>query len=243
MRYAILSDIHGNVEALQAVIKDIETRDIDIIICLGDIVGYYSDPERCVELVKEHATYSVAGNHDFAGIGRIDTRHFTFYAFQAMEWTKRHLSDESKEFLSLLPMTIKMDGMFFTHSSPSRPHTFTYLFPNSEKAINEAFSSMVYKLNFIGHSHWPFFMTQEDHEIVRCDDDEVTIKDDTYYLINVGSVGQPRNHDPRSNYVIYDTDQSKVFLINVEYDYSTTQQKIFENNLPIFLAERLSQGR
>lgn len=243
MRYAILSDIHGNVEALQAVVKDIGNRSIDIIICLGDIVGYYADPEECVKLVQEHAAYSVAGNHDFAGIGRIDTKHFTFYAFQAMEWTKKHISDKAKEYLSLLPMTIKMDGMFFCHSSPARPYAFTYIFPNSDKAIQEAFSSMVYKINFIGHSHWPFIMTQEDHEIVRHEDDTVTIKNDAYYLINVGSVGQPRNHDPRSNYIIYDTDQSKVFLINVEYDYSITQQKVFENDLPIFLAERLPQGR
>ncbi len=243
MRYAIISDIHGNLEALQSVLNDIESRDIDIIICLGDIVGYYPDPELCVELTKRHAAYSVAGNHDFAGIGRIDTKHFTYYAFEAMEWTKKNLSEESKEYLSLLPMTIKMDGMLLTHSSPSHPYNFTYIFPNSDTAIHEAFSSMVYKLNFIGHSHWPFIMTQVDNRITRHSGDAVEIYDDNYYLINVGSIGQPRNQDPRSSYAIYDTDEPKVYLINVEYDYTVTQQKIIDNNLPHFLAERLSQGR
>ncbi len=243
MRYAVLSDIHGNVEALHAVLHDIESQDIDVVLCLGDIVGYYPDPEQCVELIREYAAYSVAGNHDYAAIGKIDTNNFTYYAFEAMEWTKKMLSEESKKYLSLLPMTIEMDGMLFTHSSPANPSSFVYIFPNSEKAILEAFSSMVHRINFIGHAHWPFVMTQDELKIIRCSDEVVDMYDNGYYLINVGSVGQPRNFDPRSCYAIYDTDISQVSLIAVEYDYSITQQKVFDNKLPPFLAERLAKGR
>lgn len=243
MRYAVISDIHGNVEALEAVLSDIESREIDVIICLGDIVGYYPDPELCVELVQQHAAYSVAGNHDYAAIGLIDTINFTYYAFEAMEWTKKKLSKKSKKYLSLLPLTIRMDRILFTHSSPACPADFVYIFPNSEKAIIEAFSSMVHKLNFIGHAHWPFVMMQDDIKIVRCSGDVVEICNDRYYLINVGSVGQPRNLDPRSSYAIYDTEVSQISLISVEYDYTITQRKVIDNRLPPFLAERLASGR
>lgn len=243
MKYAVISDIHGNVEALRAVLDDIESRDIDVILCLGDIVGYYPDPEPCVELIKKHATYSVAGNHDYAAIGRIETSNFTYYAFEAMEWTKKKLSEESKKYLSLLPLTIEMDGMLFTHSSPASPKSFIYIFPNSEKAILSAFSSMVHHINFIGHTHWPFIMTQDDLQIIRCQEKNVEVFSEGYYLVNVGSVGQPRNFDHRSSYAVFDTDLSLISLVAVEYDFSVTQQKVLDNNLPPFLAERLAKGR
>lgn len=243
MRYAVISDIHGNAEALLAVLEDIDHRNIDVVICLGDIVGYYPDPELCVELVREHAAYSVAGNHDYAAIGRIETNNFTYYAFEAMEWTKKNISKESKEYLSFLPLCSQMNGMVFTHSSPACPEDFVYIFPNSESAILDAFGSMVQRLNFIGHAHWPFFMVQDHKVITRFSEDNIIIKDDLYYLINVGSVGQPRNLDPRSCYAIYDTDEQLISLIHVEYDYRVTQKKVLKNNLPSFLAERLANGR
>ncbi len=243
MRYAIISDIHGNAEALEAVLCDIVSRDIDVIICLGDIVGYYSDPELCVKLVQEHVVYSVAGNHDYAAIGLINTANFTYFAYEAMEWTKKKLSEDSKDYLSSLPISIQMDKMFFVHSSPCKPNDFIYIFPNSGDAISEAFSSMVYRLNFIGHTHCPFFIVQDESGITQYTENSLIVDDDNYYLINVGSVGQPRNLDSRSCYAMYDTDESKVSLIYVKYDYRVTQQKVFKNHLPSFLAERLANGR
>lgn len=243
MRYAVISDIHGNLEALKAVLNDIELHGIDIVICLGDIVGYYPDPELCVELIKEHTTYSVAGNHDYAAINLINTDNFTYYAFEAMEWTKARLSEESKKYLASLPLTIKMDKMFFTHSSPANPSEYTYIFPNSEHAILQAFSSMVYKINFIGHAHWPFIMSQENLDIINCFENDVEIQDNRYYLINVGSVGQPRNLNTKSSYAIFDNDEMLISLKSVKYDYTITQKKVLDNNLPSFLAERLASGR
>ena len=243
MRYAIISDIHGNLEALKAVLSDISLREIDIIICLGDIVGYYPDPETCVQLIQEHAAYSVAGNHDYAAINIISTENFTYYAYEAMEWTKARLSEKSKKYLASLPLTIELDKMFFTHSSPANPEEYIYIFPNSEQAILQAFSSMVLKVNFIGHAHWPFIMVQENLDIINCLDSDVEIQDERYYLVNVGSVGQPRNLSTNSSYAIFDTDEKVVSLQNVSYDFTITQQKVMNNKLPSFLAERLASGR
>lgn len=243
MRYAIISDIHGNAEALQAVIKDIKGRSIDTIVCLGDIVGYYPDPELCIDLVKENATFCVAGNHDYAAIGRIDTHNFSYYAFTAMEWTKKNLSEKAKDFISSLPLTIEKDNMFFTHSSPSNPEDWSYVFPDSEEAVFEAFNSLVFQLNFIGHTHWPSIMIQEDDRIILHPEHSIIVDKQNFYLINVGSVGQPRDFDSRSSYCIYDSESWNISIYRISYDYTVTQRKIKEHSLPIFLSERLEKGR
>jgi predicted phosphodiesterase len=243
MRYAIISDIHGNVEALNAVLNDIKKRSVDTIVCLGDIVGYYPDPERCIDLVKKEVDYCVAGNHDYAAIGRIDTQNFTYYAYAAMEWTKQNLSDRAKEYLLTLPLTVSLGNMFFTHSSPSNPQDWVYVFPDSEETVFEAFNSLVYGLNFIGHTHWPSIMIQQDDRIILHSEHTIGLVDSHFYLINVGSVGQPRDFDSRSCYALYDDEKKEIVLIRVEYDYRITQKKIREKHLPVFLAERLEKGR
>lgn len=243
MRYAIISDIHGNVEALLAVLNDLKDRDIDKLICLGDIVGYYPDPERCVDMIKKHADFCVAGNHDYAAIGRIDTQNFTYYAFAAMEWTKANITEKASEFLRTLPLTIEIDGLFCTHSSPSNPQDWVYVFPDSEETVFEAFNSLIYRVNFIGHTHWPSIMIQQDDRVILHSEHRIYLNENNYYLINVGSVGQPRDFDSRSCYAIYDTDDQEISLIRVDYDFTVTQRKIQENHLPAFLAERLERGR
>jgi predicted phosphodiesterase len=243
MRYAIISDIHGNVEALQAVLDDIKKKSVDAIICLGDIVGYYPDPEKCVELIKKHAQHCVAGNHDYAAIGRIDTGNFTYYAFAAMEWTKANISEETKQYLGTLPLTYEKDGMFFTHSSPSNPQGWVYVFPDSEEAVFEAFNSLTYRLNFIGHTHWPSIMIQSEDRIMLHSEHTIKYNAEHYYLVNVGSVGQPRDFDSRACYVIGDTEEQTISLVRVYYDFTITQRKIRNNHLPLFLAERLEKGR
>jgi predicted phosphodiesterase len=243
MRYAVISDIHGNVEALNAVLADISEQSIDKIICLGDIVGYYPDPEKCIELVKKHVDFCLAGNHDYAAIGRIDTQNFTYHAFAAMEWTKQNISENASEFLESLALTIDLDDMYFTHSSPSNPLDWVYVFPDSEDAVFEAFSSLVHKLNFIGHTHWPSILIQDDDRIILHSDHRIKIIEGQTYLINVGSVGQPRDFDSRSCYSIFDSEKMVLSLMRVAYDYKVTQKKIRDSHLPIFLAERLEKGR
>jgi predicted phosphodiesterase len=243
MRYAVISDIHGNVEALQAVLKDIKTRSIDNIICLGDIVGYYPDPERCIDLVREHVDDCVAGNHDYAAINRIDIQTFTYYAYAAMEWTRSHISDKAKEFLASLPLTIEKDGIFMTHSSPSNPQDWIYVFPDSEDAVFEAFNSLVFRLNFIGHTHWPSIMIQEEDKIILHSEHSIKLDKKNFYLINVGSVGQPRDGDPRSAYAIYDIKMREVELRRLKYDIGKAQEKIIKAGLPERLAKRLEVGK
>jgi diadenosine tetraphosphatase ApaH/serine/threonine PP2A family protein phosphatase len=243
MRYAVISDIHGNIEALQAVMDDIGHRKADRIVCLGDIVGYYPDPEHCAEVVRKRASVSIAGNHDYAAIGRIDTAGFTYYAFAAMEWTKAAISGETREYLASLPLTAEKDGLFFAHSSPSNPEAWPYLFPDGEEAVFDAFSATPFPLNFIGHTHWPSIMIQSGERIILHPEHSIRITPGTSYLINAGSVGQPRDFDPRSSYVLYDTTSATVSIIRVAYDFSATQRKIRDNRLPVFLAERLEKGR
>lgn len=243
MRYAVISDIHGNAEALEAVLRDIEKRPIDSIVCLGDIVGYYPDPELCIELIKKYSDLCVAGNHDYAAIGKIDTQNFTYFAFAAMEWTKQNISENTKKFLETLPLTVEKDNMFFTHSSPSNPQDWVYVFPDSEETVFEAFNSLVYHINFIGHTHWPSIMIQEKDRIILHSEHSIKLNENNYYLINVGSVGQPRDFDSRSCYAIYDSDSKELSLTRVVYDYTVTQKKIKDNHLPLFLAERLKRGR
>jgi len=243
MRYAIISDIHGNLEALNAVLKDIKKRGADVTVCLGDIVGYYPDPRRCIELVKSNAKFSVAGNHDYAAIGKTDTSCFTYFAYSALEWTKQRLNDADREFLNTLPLFVEQDGVFFTHASPNAPEKFSYVFPDNEYSVFEAFSSLTCPITFIGHTHWASIMVQEDDKVVLRSDSRVDIIDGNIYLINVGSVGQPRDFDNRSCYAIYDTEKKEVALHRVSYNYKATQKKIRDNDLHAFLAERLEKGR
>ncbi len=243
MRYAIISDIHGNLEALQAVLEDVQRRNVDQTYCLGDIVGYYPDPEACIELIRAHANHCIAGNHDYAAIERIDTKSFTYYAYVAMEWTKHALSEKAKQFLGSLPLTFEDAGVFFAHASPNNSEEWNYVFPDSESAIFEAFSSLNCRVNFIGHTHWPSIMIQDDEKIVLHNEHSIRINKKDHYLVNVGSVGQPRDFDPRSCYAIYDTEEHDIALHRVEYDLGATQRKIIKHNLPLFLAERLANGR
>jgi predicted phosphodiesterase len=243
MKYAIISDIHGNLEALNAVFKDIRRRGADATVCLGDIVGYYPNPRQCIELVRARASVCVAGNHDYAAVERTDTSNFTYFAFSAMEWTKQNIADADRSFLSALPLTAETGDMFFVHSSPCDPDRFTYVFPDNEYSVVEAFGHLSHKLNFIGHTHWPHIMYQEGERVILLSETTAKVELGRKYLINVGSVGQPRDFDNRSCYAIYDTEKETVSLHRVSYNYKVTQKKVRENGLHLFLAERLEKGR
>jgi len=243
MKYAVISDIHGNLEALNAVLKDIKKRRADVIVCLGDVVGYYPDPGRCIELITDHANLCVAGNHDYAAIGMTDTSSFTYYALAAIEWTRERLTKDDKEYLMALPLTFEHDDLFFTHSSPAEPSKFSYVLPDNEESVFNAFKNLTHRISFIGHTHWPSILSKEADEIILHSGSSIEIREECSYLINVGSVGQPRDYDPRSCYALYDTKKKTLSLRRIKYNYRVTQKKIRENNLPAFLAERLEKGR
>ncbi len=243
MKYALIADIHGNLEALKAVIDEIEKEKVDDIYCLGDIVGYYPNPNECVELIEKYVKASVAGNHDYAAIGKIKYKEtFTEYAKIAMEWTCEHLDKKSEEYLAELPAIYTVDDKIcITHSNPCETDRWDYLLDESE--ITDVFCSFPQKICFNAHTHYPVIMMLRDEDVVMHKKKKVVINPDCQYIINVGSVGQPRDKINLSSYVIYDSEDNTVEIKRVKYDIETVQKKVREACLPEFLAHRLGLGK
>ncbi len=241
MRYGFISDIHGNLEALTAVLDDLRDRKIDEIICLGDIVGYGPDPNTCVALVQETARYTVLGNHDSAAIGKTTLQYFNLYARQAIEWTREVLDADAYAYLSSLPLKTIIDDMTLVHSTPKHAEEWDYLFDTRDAIEN--FGYFRTRLCFIGHSHRPVAFFHENERYWITADQTLLIQPDMRCIINVGSVGQPRDGDARACYGIYDEDEREFRYIRVPYDIEKTQGKMRKANLPDYLIQRLFVGR
>ena len=243
MRYAIVADIHSNLVAFQAVLKDLERRGgAEEIWCLGDVVGYGPDPRECLELLRQHRHLCIAGNHDWAAIGKLDTSYFNPEAAEAAHWTARQLSPEDIDYLQNLPLTLKQDDFTLVHGSPREP-IWEYVL--SIQTANANFAYFDTKFCLVGHSHVPliFDLDQDDLCQLRQLPSELLLRqEEKRLIINCGGVGQPRDRDPRASYAIFDDDQGIIYHYRVEYDISTTQQKILEAGLPPRLANRLSYG-
>lgn len=243
MRTAFISDIHANVDGLETVLADISHQEIDRIVCLGDIVGYGPEPNPCVARVREVCQVTVVGNHDYAALGRMDTLGFNEYARAAADWTAKALDKDSIAFLGGLPLDIVLDGMRLVHASPLDPERWTYILSYQE--AKRQFTGFTEKICFIGHSHLPIVVEEEGEEIRALPfspDVPVRIHPDRRYLVNVGSVGQPRDRDPRSGYAWYDDEAKAVMMRRLEYPVANVQKKIIEAGLPPFLAQRLADG-
>ncbi len=242
MKYAIISDIHGNLEALTSVLAEIENRSIETTLCLGDVVGYGPNPNECIALIREKATSILAGNHDHAPIGKLDTSYFNPWARSAIEWTRENLDDVAVRFLVDLPLKREIDGFTIVHATPHEPGEWNYIVTIGDAIKN--FPEFKNQICFIGHSHVPMIISldgKDNCSVVR--DNPLEIRDDLRYIINVGSVGQPRDYNPLASFGIYDDEQRTYELCRVEYDIATTQSKIRDSNLPVFLAERLEVGQ
>jgi len=240
VRYGIISDIHGNLEALQAVLEQIERENVDQYVCLGDIVGYGANPNECVNIVRSLTDKVVVGNHDHAAVGLVDLRYFNRYAREAAIWTAGVLTQENRDYLRSLPFKISENDILFVHSTPSRPEKWRYLFLDYDVELQMRWYEE--KLCFIGHSHQPLVFVKEDDEIPEAFRLPISVKDDARYVVNVGSVGQPRDSDPRAAYVIADLESGLIDLKRVPYDVEIAQRKIIRAGLPAFLAERLGVG-
>ncbi len=245
MRYAIISDIHSNLEALQAVLKAIERLNIDRIICLGDVVGYGPDPNQCIELVTKNCTLILTGNHDYACIDQSELENFTQYAREAIEWTVPKLTAESYQQLASWPFTGEIDNCFLAHANPGDPRSWDYILTLSDARYY--FSQFSSEICFIGHSHRPIiFIEQRGQNWPRYHvytGTSLALESPHRYIINVGSVGQPRDSNPAAAFGILDTDQQLFEEIRVTYDVQKTYQKIISAGLPEFLANRLLIGR
>lgn len=240
MRYAVLSDIHGNLEALQAVLDDAAAR-TDALLCLGDVVGYGPDPERCLDAVAARAVAMVGGNHEHAVAGRLSLDWFNPYARAAAEWTSERLDDDQRGYLGDLPLVVEIADATIVHASPARPEEWHYLV-EAEDGF-EAFPAFTSRLCFVGHSHrpavWSLGSSGPEYAPGGID---VRLEAGRRYIVNVGSVGQPRDRDPRAAYVVWDIEARRIEGRRVAYDMSATRQKIVQAGLPTFLADRLRVG-
>lgn len=243
MRYAVLSDVHANLEALEVVLADIAPRRPDAIICLGDFVGYGPDPVICVERLRGQLAGAVVGNHDRAALGQADIDVFNPYARAAILWTREQLNDDARAYLGGLPAVLRLSAFLAVHGSPRDP-TDEYLVDAG--GARESFASAAFHLALVGHTHVPGVFTDDGAQVtVRpLGPGEVVELGATHrYLINVGSVGQPRDGDPRAAYLWLDEGQARAQLIRLAYPFERTQEKMRAAGLPEVLAERLAYGR
>ena len=240
MRYAIISDIHGNTEALDAVLADIGKARVDRCICLGDIVGYGAEPVECIRKIKDLGIDTVMGNHDAAAVGETPLDYFNAYAKEAVIWTAEQIGEDEGKFINGLPLKRDYEGFVIVHSTLDRPDEWGYVM--DMLSARSCFERMESPLCFIGHSHVPVVF-REKGSITCFPAGETVLEDDARYIINVGSVGQPRDGDSRASYGIYDTDQRNVTIRRVPYDVGGAQEKIIDAGLPGFLALRLGMGR
>ena len=239
MKYAIISDIHGNLEALNAVLQSAEDAGCEKYVCVGDIVGYGANPIECVQLVKEKVAFSVMGNHDSAVIGKTATTYFNTAARMAVEWTRKALDDESKRYFESLPYVARPAAFTVVHSTIKDPEEWNYIFTSD--SAEQYFPYQTDSICFISHTHVSAVFLSDG--MVLPPQGRLSVGSSSKYMINCGSVGQPRDGDPRACYVTYDDYENAVTFQRVQYDIKTAQEKIRGASLPEVLAARLEYGK
>lgn len=240
MRIAVISDIHGNLEAFLEVLADIDQSGVDEIISLGDIIGYGPNPEEVVEKVRALEIPTIMGNHELAVSNKKALKWFNPVAKVSLEKTKEFLSKASIEYLSQLPASLVSHGCRFVHGFPPRSIK-TYLFQISEKALLDTLKKMKEKICFIGHTHMLKLIRFDGDSVIEkpLKKGAVKIDADQRYIINIGSVGQPRDDNNNAKYVIWDTDKNRLELKYIPYDFESVAERIIAKGLPEAHARRL----
>jgi predicted phosphodiesterase len=245
LRYAIFSDIHSNLEALQSVIADMQSVEVQRYICLGDIVGYNADPRACLDLVQTLDCPVIKGNHDEAAAHNEDLPHFNPLAMKGIEHSRRELTPDRVAYLECLPLTLGFTGFAVVHATMHQPEHWQYV--HTEREVWNCIQYQPGRLCFIGHTHTPMIYFGENgiKVLPHTANTPVPIQFDgkRKYLVNVGSVGQPRDGDWRACYVIYDDEACTLEFRRLNYNLPVTQKKIIQAGLPEILAQRLSVGR
>ena len=241
-RYAILGDIHANLEALNAVLEDARAQSVTDFVCLGDVVGYNADPAACVRVVRDElACPTVRGNHDHYCSHDDETLDdFQPLAASAIAWTRRQLTEEDAHWLSNLPLSRTVSGFTLVHSTLDVPERWGYVFDQLDAESHFTYQKTA--LCFHGHTHVPLVF-EKRREVVRSQPQEIRLAPGTKYFVNTGSVGQPRDGDPRSSYLVYDTASRTITFRRLAYDVAATMEKNRRAGLPERLAVRLAAGR
>jgi predicted phosphodiesterase len=240
MILAVISDIHANLEALEAVMRDIEKQKVDAIYCLGDVIGYGSDPIPCLDLVQSSCAVRLMGNHEFAVLGKLPMYQLNDTAKVSISWTQSQVPDRVIPRISDNPFETTIDDLQFVHASPYEPEKWHYVLSTADSEL--AFRHGHKRLCFNGHSHVPMIFATGEGVIRKQAGHDFQPFEDTRYLINVGSVGQPRDNDPRACYVVYDSAEEEVRFCRVEYDIAGAQRKMKQAQLPTLLINRLETG-
>ena len=246
MRLGIISDIHANYEALSASFEALEAAGCEEYYCLGDIVGYGPSPKECIDFVREHNVNCVLGNHDKYVIDDCDSWPIKQYAQDAVLWTRSVLSEDHIKWLKSLPIKLEAHKLTFIHASLDDDIELTWPYILDSNSAGRHFFFQSTQVCFFGHVHIPLVFSLEEQGTVGLEllrscalDKDTGVK----YLLNVGSVGQPRDSDRRASSVVFDTDTYDLRLLRVEYDIAKTQTKIIDAGLPELLATRLSTGK
>lgn len=240
MRLAIVSDVHGNLEALETVLAHLEGQKPDATFCLGDFVGYGASPNECIVKLRPLIDGAVMGNHDDAAIGRTALDGFNHEAARAARWTADALTREHHEYLGSLPMKAEWHGAQLVHATPSEPEAWHYVLSPAEADYEMQYFEG--PLCFIGHSHYPGTFVSHGTRSLYTRQPKVKLESGLRYIVNVGSVGQPRDGDPRAAYLLWDQEKGELEHIRLEYDIDSAAAKIREAGLPAFLSERLRWG-
>jgi len=239
MRYGIFSDVHSNIEAFTIAIDYYKKEKIDAFIFLGDIIGYGANPKEAISLLRMLNPICIAGNHDWGVIDKLPTDCFNEYAREAIIWTKTQITQES-EYLRKFPLTYQDKNFLCCHGSLNNPENFNYIWGIND--ARENFELLKTMILFVGHSHRAQIYYQNAKGIFFHPEASISIKAGEKYIINVGSIGQPRDRDSRLSLCIYDSEEGTVSIKRLKYDIQFTAEKVTKAGLPQILASRLFVG-
>ena len=246
MRLAVIADIHSNREALDSVLARIDREGVDAILNLGDLVGYNASPNECLELLQGRNVWSLAGNHDLALLDPERAQNFNIIAYEALMWCQQQVRPEFLEFLQGLPLLRKLPGSFLAcHGTPANPDTYIAYHFQGKRVLKELYQHSDLRVCFFGHTHRRALWYRDIRGKValrQISPATMQLSPEEHYLINPGSVGQPRDGNPEAAYAIFDDEESSIQFKSAPYDVRGAQRRILAAGLPPYLAERLALG-
>lgn len=240
MKYAIIADIHANLEALEVVLDDIKAQACTHVACLGDVVGYNANPKECLEIIRGMNIPCVKGNHDEYCSSEEGLEGFNPHAEEAIQWTRAQLSEDDRKWLRDLKYVRMISSFTLVHATLDGPQRWGYVFDKLAAAASLTYQNT--SVCFFGHTHVPLAFVK-DSQVRGGTYSKFKVEPGKKYFVNVGSVGQSRDGVPKATYVVFDVTEGTIELRRLDYDMATTQQKILDAGLPPRLAERLAQGR